>query len=169
MKDLHEKKNNSLTNSDREPPSTKLLIEFNFVSRRLRFLIIAIILGIIIIFLVGTFSPALQTSGESKIYIENFYYLKIISLVVCIIVCISSYPLKNFLLKKVTEKKFMASYFNAIIFPMALCDFGGLFCIVTNSFFMQDFIYSVAGLIISLLYIFLNFPSTNDLRKINFA
>lgn len=161
-----DKSHNIITDSRGVPISTKLQIEFNFVLRRLRILIIAIVLGIVIIFLIGLFSPE-HLSSSDKNYADSLFPVKIISLVVCIISCLFSYPLKKFLLKKVKEINFMASYFNSIILPMALCDFGGLFCIVTNSFLIKDSIFSSVGFIISMFYIFLNFPSIKDFKQIN--
>lgn len=162
---MNNQKENSkpILNNDYKPLSTKLQIEFNFVLRRIRLLSIAISLGIVIIFFIGLFTPVIQ--GENESDVSALLPLKIISLIVCISACVSSYPLKSFLLKKVSEKNFMSSYFNAIILPMALCDFGGLFCIVTNSFLLDEKLFSTVGFIISLLYIYLNFPSLNDLKK----
>ncbi|MCX7832583.1 MAG: hypothetical protein N2490_00005, partial [Ignavibacteria bacterium] len=137
-----EKKYDIITDRKGIPISTKLQVEFNFVSRRLRILTIAIILGIIIIYIIGIFSPEHLNSDNPKSSLHNLFPIKIISLVLCIITCVLSFPLKNYLLKKVKEKNFLATYFNAVILPMALCDFGGLFCIVTNSFLLKDIIFS---------------------------
>ncbi len=152
---------NFITNEKGEPLSTKLQIELNFVLRRLRILTVAIVLGILVIYFIGLFSPAYNIT-------ENFLYIKFISLFICILVCVLSNPLKKFLLKRVKEKNFMASYFNAIVFPMALCDFGGLFCIVTNLFLTKDILFSTVGCVVSLLYIYINFPSKKDLLQISF-
>lgn len=134
----------------------KIQIEFAFVSKRIRILAIAIIVGIVIIFSAGVF-----TSNLSVFPIKENYNL--IAVIICAVLCILSFPVKRLMLKRVSGKNFMPSYFNALIVPLALCDVGGLFGIATNLFISVNVVYAVACLFISLLYIFLVFPRMKDL------
>jgi hypothetical protein len=139
----------------------KVQIEFAFVSKRVRILAIAILAGIVIIFTAG-----IITSTENVYPIEKIYNL--IAVIISALLSILSLPVKRLMLKRVTEKKFMPSYFNASIIPLALCDVGGLFGIVTNLFISVNIIYAIACLFISVLFIFLVFPNAKDLELIDF-
>lgn len=139
----------------------KIQVEFAFVSKKIRILAIAILVGIVIIFSAGVF-----TANMSVFPIKENYNLIAVS--ICAVLCILSYPVKRLLLKRVTEKKFMPSYFNALIIPLALCDVGGLFGIATNLFISVNVVYAVACLFISILYIYLVFPRIKDLEYIDF-
>jgi len=139
----------------------KVQIEFAFVSKRIRILAIAILAGIVIIFAAG-----IITSSMNVYPIKEFYNL--IAVIISAVMCVSSLPVKRLMLKRVTEKKFMPSYFNALIIPLAMCDVGGLFGIVTNLFISVNIIYAIACLFISVLFIFLVFPNAKDLEIIDF-
>lgn len=139
----------------------KIQIEFAFVSKRIRILAIAILAGIVIIFAAG-----IITSSMNVYPIKEFYNL--IAVIISTVLCILSFPVKRIMLKRVTEKKFMPSYFNASIIPLALCDVGGLFGIVTNLFISVNIVYASACLFISVLFIFLVFPNSKDLDLIDF-
>lgn len=148
------------TNYKSEIPM-KVQIEFAFVSKRIRILAIAIIVGIVLIFTAGIITSYMNVFPVKETY-------NLIAVIIGVVLCISSYPVKRILLKRVTEKKFMPSYFNASIVPLALCDVGGLFGIATNLFISVNIIYAAACFFISLLYLFLVFPKMKDLEYIDF-
>lgn len=148
------------TNYKSEIP-LKIQIEFAFVSKRIKILAIAIIVGIVVIFVAGLFTSKMSVYPIKEIY-------NIIAVIISIGLCILSYPVKRIMLKRINEKKFMPSYFNALIIPLALCDVGGLFGIVTNLFISVNILYAVICLFVSLLFIFLVFPVMKDLDLINF-
>lgn len=139
----------------------KVQIEFAFVSKRIRILAIAIVVGIVLVFAAGIITSYMNIFPVKETY-------NLIAVIISAVLCISSYPVKRILLKRVTEKKFMPSYFNASIVPLALCDVGGLFGIATNLFISVNVVYAVACFFISLLYLFLVFPRMKDLEYIDF-
>ncbi|MBN1633118.1 MAG: hypothetical protein JW917_03015 [Ignavibacteria bacterium] len=149
------------TNYKSEIP-LKIQIEFEFVSKRIRILAIAIIAGIVIIFAAGLFTAKMSIYPIKEIY-------NIFAVIISLGLCILSYPVKRIMLKRrIDEKKFMPFYFNALIIPLALCDVGGLFGIVTNFFISVNIIYAIVCFVISVFCIYLVFPRMKDLDLINF-
>ena len=139
--------------------SLKLQIDFLFISKRIKILAIAIIISIIFVFGFGLIVSYTNIRPQ-------MYYLNISSIVVCLVLGALSYPLKKVLLKKVTLKNFFSTYFNAHIFPLLLCDLGGLFCVSTNLFINQNLYLAVGGILVSSIYIILIFPSTKDIKNL---
>jgi len=137
----------------------KRQIDFVFVSKRIRILVIAIIIGMIIIFVAGTFTPTVDIYPQFGMY-------GLLSVAVSAFLCIISIPVKRILLKKIKPENFIQGYFNASIISLALCDVGGLFGIATNLFLSYNFIYAITCLVIALLYIGLIFPNKKDLDYI---
>jgi len=130
-----------------------------FVSRRIFFLGIAIIIGLVLIFLMGLFITP-DSGNEFEIY-------GIISVFICVGLCFLSFFLRKSLLKKINGENYMKVYFNAHVLPFALCDLGGLMAITTNIFINRNVLLALGGLVIAILYILLNFPKTNDIPEMN--
>ena len=137
----------------------KTEIEYDFVTRKIRILGIAIMVGLALIFAMGLFVAANNINKELG-------FLNHISVIICVFLCFGSFYIKKFMLKKVTKENFIKSYFNAHVVPFALCDFAGLFCITTSLFINFNLIYAAAGLFFSLLYVIANFPQRKDLEII---
>jgi hypothetical protein len=138
-----------------EPKTSE--IQFLVVMRQARIIGIAIIISLSLILLTG-----LAVSGS---YVNpELYTYNLFTLILCPILCISSYSLKKFMLKKVTIENFKKFYFNAIVLPFALCELGGILCITTSLFINQNILYALAGYAISIFYMYINFPKIEDYK-----
>ncbi len=134
-------------------------IDIVYISRRVRILGIAIIIGLLFVYGMGLL--------VSENYInEELAMFNILSFIICCLFCISSVLLKNFFMKGINEKNFRNKYFNAHIISFAMCDFGGLFCLVTNLFVNQNVIYATAGFLVAVFIMILNFPKRDDYSKL---
>jgi len=139
-----------------EPKTSE--IQFLVVVRQIRLIGIAIIITLSLIFFAG-----LAVSGS---YINPaFSTYNLITLIICPLLCIGSYSLKRSMLKKVSIANFAKYYFNAIVLPFALCDLGGIICITTSLFINQNILYAAVGYVVSMLYMFMNFPKIEDYKK----
>ena len=138
----------------------KLQIQFYYVSKRIRILTIAIMVGLFVVFGMGLFVSGTNIHPE-------YETISLVSLIICVLICLPSKTIKNKFLKKVNQKNFLNAYFNAAIIPLGLCDFAGLFCVTTNLFVNQNLYYAAAGLIISTAFIFLSSPNQKDLDFID--
>ncbi|HLT24072.1 MAG TPA: hypothetical protein VK004_03010 [Ignavibacteria bacterium] len=136
------------------------LVRYEAISRRIKILGFAISLGLIIIYGAGLFV------GQSNVN-KDMAILNLISIIVCPLICISSVYIRKARLKSVNNENFANTYFGVYIVAFAMCDMGALFCIVTNLFINYNFIYATFGLLVSLLYIWLNFPRRTDMDIIN--
>jgi hypothetical protein len=135
-------------------------IDILLIARRIRFLGIAIFVGIFLIYILGLFVSGSYINKDLGIF-------NLMSLIVVAVLCFPTFFIKRIFLKKVNSKNFMKSYFNAHLIPFAMCDLGGLFCITTNLFVNQNIIYATIGLIVSLAFLVINFPKFNDYEKLN--
>lgn len=135
-------------------------VRYDAFSRRIKVLGFAISMGLIIIYGAGVFI------GQSNVN-KDMAILNLISIIVCPLICISSVYIRKARLKTVNNDNFSNTYFGIYIIAFAMCDMGALFCIVTNLFINYNFIYATFGLLVSLLYIWLNFPKRTDLDVIN--
>lgn len=135
-------------------------IDILIIARRVRFLGIAIMVGIILVYGLGLFVSGNYINTE----LNN---LNILSLLLTAVCCFPSFFFRNFLLKKINSKNFLTAYFNAHIVPFALCDMGGLFCVTTNLFVNQNIIYATTGLLVALLFLILNFPRADDYENLD--
>jgi hypothetical protein len=136
-------------------PQMQLLV----ISRKIKVLGIAIMVGIFVIYVLGVFVSANNINKDLAV-------LNLASLIFCSIMCISSVYVRKALMKKVTMQNFQTKYFSAHIVAYAMCDAGGLFCITTNLFVNQNVIYASFGTLITLLYIYINFPKQEDLLNL---
>jgi len=152
--------NTNKTNSNMENKSNLVKeVDIVFIARKIRMLGIAILLGIILVYGAG-----LMVSGS---YVnEELAIFNILSFVICCIFCIPSVFVKKLTLKNFNGENFRNKYFNAHMIPFALCDLGGLFCLVTNLFVNQNIIYATAGFIVAVFFIILNFPKSDDYLKL---
>jgi hypothetical protein len=116
--------------------------------------------GLTVIYLVGLF---ISGSNINK----DLALLNLISLIICSMFCISSVYVKKMMLKKVNSQNFKNSYFTAHIIAYALCDAGGLFCIATNLFINQNLIYASFGILIALIYLWINMPKEDDFNTLH--
>jgi uncharacterized BrkB/YihY/UPF0761 family membrane protein len=135
-------------------------IKYEAISRRIKVLGFAISMGLIIIYGAGMFV------GSSNIN-KDMAILNLVSIVVCPLMCISSVYIRKARLKTVNNENFNNTYFGIYIIAFAMCDMGALFGIVTNLFINYNFIYATFALLISLLFIWINFPKPTDLNIIN--
>lgn len=134
-------------------------IEFIVVVRRTKTLCIAILVGIIAIYVSGLFVVNYNVK-------ENFEIVNLISLIFLILLVPITFLIRNIMLKKVTVSNFMNNYFNAHVIPFAILDFGALFCITTNLFVNGNFLYASIGFGISLLGMLIILPKEEDFEKI---
>ena len=137
----------------------KLEVEYAFVTRRIRILAIAIILGFIIVFVLGLFTPV-------EILSPDLNYLSYVSVILCAVLCVSSFYIKKLMLKNLKADNFLNSYFNIHAIPFAVCDLGGLLCIATNLFINRNLIYASGGLLIGVLYIIINMPKKTEIESL---
>ncbi|MFA5011637.1 MAG: hypothetical protein WC644_06745 [Ignavibacteria bacterium] len=134
-------------------------VEILIVARKIRFLGLIILFGVFLIFASGIFVSSTNINPHLE-------YLNISTFVFCLACCGFSVLLKKLLLKKVTNEKFEASYFNAHVLPFALCDLGGLLCITTSLFVNQNLIYASAGFLVMIGAVIYNFPRFDDHKRI---
>ncbi|MFA5403817.1 MAG: hypothetical protein WC358_02670 [Ignavibacteria bacterium] len=134
-------------------------VDIVFMMRKIGILGIAILLGIIIVYGMGLIVPGSYINEELAIF-------NLISLIVCGIFCVPSFYVKKFFLSTLNEKNFLKVYFNAHLIPFAMCDLGGLFCVVTNLFVNQNTIYATSGFILAVLFMIINFPRSDDYIKL---
>jgi len=139
-----------------EPKTSE--IQFLVIVRQIRLIGIAIIITLSMIFFMG-----LAVSGSYVSPALSTYNL--VTLILCPLLCIGSYSLKKSMLKKVTLTNFTKYYFNAIVLPYALCDLGGILCITTSLFVNQNIPYALIGYVISMFYMFMNFPKIEDYKR----
>lgn len=130
-------------------------VKFSVVSRRIKVLGVAIMIGVFVIYLAGLFVTSSYVNKDLAI-------LNLVSLVACTFLCIISIYIKKFMLKKVNSKNFVNKYFTAHIVPFAICDAGGLFSITTNLFINSNIPYATVSIVITLVYLFINFPKIED-------
>lgn len=130
------------------------------IARKIKLIGFAIIFGLVIIYSTGMLVASNNVNRDLAM-------LNLVSVIVCPILCILSVYLRKARLKSVTRENFNNTYVGIHIVSFALCDMGALFCIVTNLFINYNFIYATFGLLVSLLYIWLNFPKDSDLSIIN--
>jgi len=134
-------------------------IDFVIAVRRIKTLGIAIIIGIILIYLFGLF----VANSNVK---ENFEIVNLASLIFLLLMVAISIFTKNMILKKVTLSGILTTYFNAHIISLAILDLGALFCITTNLFVNGNILYASIGLGVSVAAMILNFPKEEDFEKI---
>lgn len=134
-------------------------VDLVFIARKVRMLGIAILLGIVFVFGMG-----LIVSGN---YInEDLVMFNIFSFAVCCVLCFPSMFMKKVLLKDLSGENFKNKYFNAHMAAFAMCDMGGLFCLVTNLFVNQNLIYAIGGFIVAVFFLLINFPKSDDYLKL---
>jgi hypothetical protein len=143
---------------DKDKGSLAREVEILIIARKIRYLGLVILLGVSLIFVMG-----LVVSGSN--INPQLFYLNVVSLVFCLVLCAFSVPLKNMLMKKVITEKFEAKYFNAHVLPYALCDLGGLICITTSLFVNQNIIFAAAGYFAMAAAVIYNFPKFDDHKK----
>lgn len=142
--------------------SMKLVDEVRFLilTRKIKIIGGAIAGGLVMIFLAGLFV------AENNID-KDLALLNLTSVILCPILCITSVYIRKARLKKVNRENFNQLYTGVYIVAFAMCDLGGIFCITTNLFINYNLIYAIFGLLVSVLYILINFPKTGDLNNIN--
>lgn len=134
-------------------------VDIVFIARKIRLLGIAILIGIAMVYGMG-----LIVSGS---YInEELAMFNILSFIVCCVFCVPSIFIKKIMLKNFGGENFRNKYFNAHMIPFALCDMGGLFCVATNLFVNQNLVYATAGFLVTVSFLILNFPRSDDYIKL---
>jgi len=116
-------------------------------------------LGLVIIYLMGLTVASDNVNKDLAI-------LNLVSLIVCSGFCILSVYVKKKFLRSVNKENFKSKYFSSYIIAYAMCDGSGLFCIVTNLFINYNFLYATVGLIISVLYLFINLPKPDEFENL---
>lgn len=140
-------------------PSMVRQIEFIVVVRRIRLLGIAITIGLIVIYLSGM----LVTQYNRR---ENFEMVNLLSLFLLLLSLLFSYVLRKQLLRKVNLSNIADKFFNAYVIPLAVLDFGALFCLTTNLFVNGNILYATIGVIISVAGMIFSFPSEEYFDKL---
>jgi hypothetical protein len=135
-------------------------IDIVLIARRTRFLGIAILIGVFLVFFMGLFVASANINKDYEI-------LNHITFVFCLITCTFSVFLKRNMFSKINAENYMSQYFNAHVLPFGLCDLGGLICITTSLFINVNFIYAIAGFTITAVAMTLNFPGAEDYKKLN--
>ena len=135
-------------------------VEFIVVQRKVRIIGIAILLGIIMAYIFALFVSGENINPEMAI-------LNLFSLIFCFAISLSSFYVRGFFLKSVNSNNFSNRYFTAYIITFALCDAGGLVCIIFNLVLNQNIVYATTGLIISILCLLINFPRKDDKKVLN--
>ena len=148
--------NNTQQNKEREPSIVKE-VELIVSNRKIKIIGIAIILGLVIVYVFALFVPFESNSPDMVMF--NY-----ISLIACIVLCFTSSNVRKILLKKMNNKTFSEKYSSAHIISFAQCDLGGLLCIITNLIINQNLIFATTGLLLSVFFILINFPR-NDGAK----
>ncbi|HCA41808.1 MAG TPA: hypothetical protein DEP28_00990 [Bacteroidetes bacterium] len=146
-------------NTQIKDPNLVRQMQFVVISRKAKVLGFAIMLGLVIIYLMGLTVASDNVNKDLAI-------LNLVSLIACSTFCILSVYVKKMFLRKVTKENFKSSYFTAFIIAYAMCDAGGLFCIVTNLFINYNFLYATVGLLISMLYLFINLPKPDEFENL---
>ena len=141
-------------------PSLVNEVRYISLSRRIKVLGFAIMFGLLVIYAAGLFVASNNINKDLAI-------LNLASLILCSFLSITSVYVRKMMLKSVNSKNFMSRYFTVHIIPFAMCDMGGLFCIATNLFINENIIYASFGALISVIYVFLNFPKHSDMEGIN--
>lgn len=141
--------------------STIREIDLLFVVKRTRILGIAILVGMFLVYIIGIFVSAQFVN-------EELAFINLYSFIFCLIMCGGSVLLKRILFAKVTKKNFAGQYFNAHVLPFALCDLGGLICIMANLFVNNSLIYATAGFLAASAAMILNFPKSDDYSRLGF-
>jgi hypothetical protein len=154
-----EMQSNETENSIETTPTLVKQMQFVVVARKIKVLGIAIMIGLVVIYLLGVF---VSSSNINK----DLAMLNLVSLMLCSVLSISSVYIRKAFIKKVTAQNFPGKYFTAHIIAFFLCDAGGLFCITTNLFVNQNVIYASFGTLIALLYLYINFPKQEDIQNI---
>jgi len=149
---------NPQLNNEREISIVKE-VEYIVTSRKIRIVGIAIILGIIIVYVFALLIPAEMVYPDKVVF--NY-----ISLIACFALCFTSFNVRKFLLKAVSSKNFSEKYFTAHVLSFAQCDLGGLLCIITNLIINENFIFATTGLFVSIFFLIINFPRSDDLKNI---
>lgn len=134
-------------------------VGFIVAVRRIKTLGIAIITGVIAIYLLGLF----VANSNVK---EDFEIINLATLLLLIITVPVSIFIKNMIMKKVTLANILTTYFNAHIIPFSIMDFGALFCITTNLFVNGNILYASIGLVISVSAMIFIFPKEEDFEAI---
>ncbi|MFC2092810.1 hypothetical protein ACFLSV_02820 [Bacteroidota bacterium] len=135
-------------------------VEFIVIQRKVRIIGIAISLGIVMAYIFALF-----VSGEN--INPKMAILNLLSLIFCFVICLSSFYVRRFFLKAINSNNFSNKYFTAYIITFAMCDAGGLVCIIINLVLNQNMVYATTGLIISIFCLLINFPRKEDFRLLN--
>ena len=135
-------------------------MRFLILARKIKVIGFAIIIGLMVIYGAGMFVASNNVNKDMAM-------LNLISVIAAPVLCIASVYLRKSRMKGITNENFKERFPGVYILAFAMCDLGGLFCITTNLFVNYNFIYATFGLLVSILYIWINFPKANDLEMIN--
>jgi len=135
-------------------------VEFIVIQRKVRIIGIAISLGIVMAYIFALFVSRENINPKMAI-------LNLLSLIFCFVICLSSFYVRRFFLKAINSNNFSNKYFTAYIITFAMCDAGGLVCIIINLVLNQNMVYATTGLIISIFCLLINFPRKEDFRLLN--
>ena len=135
-------------------------MRFLILARKVKVIGFAIIMGLVIIYSAGMFVAANNINKDMQ-------FLNLISAIAVAVFCVSSVYIRKMRMKKIDSENFKLKFPGVYILAFAMCDMGGIFCITTNLFINYNFVYATAGLLISIFYVWLNFPKHSDLELIN--
>lgn len=132
-------------------------IEFSLQIKRIRYLNLVIIVSTVLVYIAGVY-----TGGKINPANLESDLLPTFSVVACLILCITSIWTKKTVLKKLSEKSFLKSYFTIHLVAYTLCDIGGIIGIVSNTFFSFNLFYSTLAMVITVITMVINLPHETD-------
>lgn len=135
-------------------------MRYEILSRKLKSIGFTVIFGLVIIYGIGMFVAPNNIN-------KDMVYLNLISVITAPVLCIASVYLRKMRLMSVTSENFKETYTGIHILSFFICDMAGLFAVITNLFINYNFIFATFGLLVTILYVWLNFPKHTDLALIN--
>jgi hypothetical protein len=133
-------------------------INILFMARRTRILGIAILVGLLFVFILGVFVAKDNINKDMEML--NYF-----SFLFCVVLCAMSVLLKKMMTLKITIQNAPNRYFSSYVLPFAVCDLGGLICLMANLFINQNLILAAAGFIVAVIAVIFNFPKDDEYKK----
>ena len=130
-------------------------IELSVQIKRVRYLNFTIIISTLLIYIAGVYT------GEKNPLIEP-EPLSTISMITCLVLCITSIWLKKARLKNLSGKSFLKSYFATHVVAYIMCDIAGIIGIISNTFFSFNLFYATLSMAITVVTLVITLPRESD-------
>ncbi|MGB9696033.1 MAG: hypothetical protein ACP5P3_00900 [Ignavibacteria bacterium] len=130
-------------------------IELSVQIKRVRYLNFTIIISTLLIYIAGVYT------GEKNTLIEP-EPLSTISMITCLVLCITSIWLKKARLKNLSGKSFLKSYFATHVVAYIMCDIAGIIGIISNTFFSFNLFYATLSMAITVVTLVITLPRESD-------